>query len=59
MKTIITTLLLVFGLSIGLSSCAPSVKGYNYKKHHKKSSKLSKRKAPYDLTKVKCKGSRS
>jgi len=58
MKTVITTVLLVFGLSIGFSSCAPSVKGYNYKKHHKKSAKLSKKKAPFDLTKVKCGGRR-
>jgi hypothetical protein len=58
MKTVITTVLLVFSLSIGFSSCVSSARGYNYKKHHKKSAKLSKKKAPTDLTKVKCGGKR-
>ena len=48
------TLLLLSGLLLTASSCGTQTRGYNYKAHAKRNKKMGRKKAPSDLTKVKC-----
>lgn len=48
------TLLLLSGFLLTAMSCGTHTRGYNYKAHAKRNKKMSRKKAPSDLTKFKC-----